>query len=500
MSTDQTANLGLPFLMPAQAQKHVTVNESLLRLDALVQLAVESRSVSAQPGSPADGAVWIAPAGKTGPEWGGYADWSLAHYRDGAWEPIAPRQGWRAWVKDEECAVTWTGSAWSAALAVASIELGHASDTTITRSAAGVIAVEGGAIPKENRINSFSQRQEIRVSGSTAANSAARGLVLVDESASSGFSIIGSNTSIGRLGFGDPDDNFVGWLQYDHATDDLQLGANNATRVQIFNGMRVGSPTGGDKGAGTINATAVYDDNALLSCYPLAAAVARGRGVTAPEDLVELAVWDARVPDAVLKGASAEIVPQTRLVRRSLTYVEVRDGVAVQVTREQEVKEELLETLPLVDEAGAPVVEQVDARRLAPDDPALAQLSEAERARLPSTPEPVWVSRQRTVQRPVMVEVPAGADRIEPRIHDGARRFAARLGTKHDPLTLDGYAAHWREKLHLTSMPNEASFDPEAGLPTGAWIQRLVETVEIQAVLIEELNQGLKALEGARTA
>src|SRR5262249_4668949 len=38
--TEATANLTLPFLISGQAQKHVTVNESLLRLDALVQLAV----------------------------------------------------------------------------------------------------------------------------------------------------------------------------------------------------------------------------------------------------------------------------------------------------------------------------------------------------------------------------------------------------------------------------------------------------------------------------
>jgi hypothetical protein len=32
-------------------------------------------------------------------------------------------------------------------------------------------------------------------------------------------------------------------------------------------GLRVGSPTGGDKGVGTINAVAVYDDNVLLTDY-----------------------------------------------------------------------------------------------------------------------------------------------------------------------------------------------------------------------------------------
>ena len=38
----ESKNLQLPFLTAAQAHKHVTVNESLLRLDALVQLSVVS--------------------------------------------------------------------------------------------------------------------------------------------------------------------------------------------------------------------------------------------------------------------------------------------------------------------------------------------------------------------------------------------------------------------------------------------------------------------------
>lgn len=86
--------------------------------------------------------------------------------------------------------------------------------------------------------------------------------------------------------------------------------------------------------------------------------------------------------------------------------------------------------------------------------------------------------------------------RTETRRHEPMRKFAARLGGDYDPLSLDGYARHWKEKRHLTAMPNEATFDAEQGMAAGAWIQRLVETVEIQAVLIEKLNARLKALEG----
>jgi hypothetical protein len=47
-----STNLSFPYLAAGQAQKHVTVNETLLRLDAIVQLAVVSATVSAEPGSP----------------------------------------------------------------------------------------------------------------------------------------------------------------------------------------------------------------------------------------------------------------------------------------------------------------------------------------------------------------------------------------------------------------------------------------------------------------
>lgn len=54
---------------------------------------------------------------------------------------------------------------------VGSIELGNATDTTITRSAAGLLAVEGGIIPKENRSNTFGADQTIsNASGSINLN------------------------------------------------------------------------------------------------------------------------------------------------------------------------------------------------------------------------------------------------------------------------------------------------------------------------------------------
>ncbi len=81
-----TSNLVLPYLAVGQAQKHVTVNETLRRLDAVVQLSVVSASTTAEPGSPTDGAVYIVPSGKSGASWSSFANWSLGYYRDGVWE------------------------------------------------------------------------------------------------------------------------------------------------------------------------------------------------------------------------------------------------------------------------------------------------------------------------------------------------------------------------------------------------------------------------------
>jgi hypothetical protein len=76
-----SSNLALPYIAAGQAQKHVTVNESLRRLDPLVQLSVISATTTVERSSPADGAIYIAPSGKTGAHWVAFADGCLAYYR-----------------------------------------------------------------------------------------------------------------------------------------------------------------------------------------------------------------------------------------------------------------------------------------------------------------------------------------------------------------------------------------------------------------------------------
>ena len=112
MFDETTPRLGLPYVVAAQAQKHIPINESLARLDGLVQLAVESRSVSSQPEDPENGGLWILPAGATGAVWGAQSAGTLTRFEAGAWEALPPAEGVLAWVKDENQMVAFDGGAW----------------------------------------------------------------------------------------------------------------------------------------------------------------------------------------------------------------------------------------------------------------------------------------------------------------------------------------------------------------------------------------------------
>lgn len=104
--------LGLPYLEAAQAQKHVTHNEALERLDVLAQLSVEGFDVISVPISPDEGEIYAIGNGATA-EWAGQ-DGRLAAWIGGAWSFIEPKPGWRAWGRAEAELRIWSGTSWVA--------------------------------------------------------------------------------------------------------------------------------------------------------------------------------------------------------------------------------------------------------------------------------------------------------------------------------------------------------------------------------------------------
>lgn len=108
--SDTSVHLQLPYLLAAQAQKHITHNEALRMLDGIVQLSVLDRDLSAPPTSPIEGDRYIVAESATG-DWIGW-DASVAYFVDGTWMRLTPAPGWIAWVSDETKLVSWDGAAW----------------------------------------------------------------------------------------------------------------------------------------------------------------------------------------------------------------------------------------------------------------------------------------------------------------------------------------------------------------------------------------------------
>ena len=111
-----TARLNMPNLVSGQAQKEITHNMALQRLDAFVQTAVENMALVTPPagvegnlyvvGTPAS-AAW---AGKEG---------QLAYFVSGTWAFYVPFEGMRVWNKATAEAMVYKAAAWVNEIAAA---------------------------------------------------------------------------------------------------------------------------------------------------------------------------------------------------------------------------------------------------------------------------------------------------------------------------------------------------------------------------------------------
>ncbi|MBU2232723.1 MAG: DUF2793 domain-containing protein, partial [Alphaproteobacteria bacterium] len=113
MSDDFTARLALPYLAAGQMQKHVTLNAALTRLDALLQTAVVSRTLTTQPAAPFDGDLYILPHGAAGTAWSGRPAGALMRFESGGWSVVAAPVGMIALVLDTAVLVVRSEEGWS---------------------------------------------------------------------------------------------------------------------------------------------------------------------------------------------------------------------------------------------------------------------------------------------------------------------------------------------------------------------------------------------------
>lgn len=110
---NKTALQLLPYIQPAQAQKHVTFNTAIQLLDVLVQTSAESRFLTVPPVGPSAGESYIVGLGASG-DWAG-EDNSVAVFNGSYWDFYEPKTGWRVWVQAEGAEAVWDGALWTTA-------------------------------------------------------------------------------------------------------------------------------------------------------------------------------------------------------------------------------------------------------------------------------------------------------------------------------------------------------------------------------------------------
>lgn len=164
-----TPRLALPAIEAAQAQKHVTHNEALVLLDCLTQLTVESRTLTAPPGSPADGASYIPATGATG-AWSGW-DGHVALYSGGGWQHVLPVPGLKAWVRAERLTVTYEDGVWRDGIALTAhggrVTL-RAKEEELTLTGAYVETADAAFIPDRAVVLGVAARTTLAITGATS--------------------------------------------------------------------------------------------------------------------------------------------------------------------------------------------------------------------------------------------------------------------------------------------------------------------------------------------
>lgn len=167
----ETYQFELPLVQPSQAQKHITVNESLARLDAVAQMRIVEAGLIAPPLAPIDGEAYTIGTSATG-EWVGH-DGSMAVFSNGGWVYLTPKVGWRAWNETLAAEMIFDGLDWRinavAVSAGGAASLQHVIEIDHVLSA-GVNSITSNVIPSHAQVIGVTARVITEITGSGVAN------------------------------------------------------------------------------------------------------------------------------------------------------------------------------------------------------------------------------------------------------------------------------------------------------------------------------------------
>ncbi|MEM8935470.1 MAG: DUF2793 domain-containing protein [Pseudomonadota bacterium] len=548
---EQSPRLSLSYLAPSQAQKHVTVNESFRRLDQLIQMTVKSRIVSAQPASPADGDAYLLPASPTGADWSGFSQHSVAAFQDDVWIEFAPSTGLRLWDESDGAWLVFDGVSWGGPERLGVNASPDAANRFVARSNAvlfdSIDTGEGGDGDCQVKINKEATADNASLLFQTGFSGRAEFGLAGDDDFHIKVSPNGSSW-IDALRFDKDDAKAIFGGTVDFNGNELILDANGDTsiRADTDDNFKI-KISGTDRlligGAGLVTLNTSAANNAITQLLAGHSSNDRGfriinrhNGGARTTALSNNLDYDGTTYTQGnwggssyiwFNGGSVIIYNDEQVSPGSQDAIAPTESFRIDENNNVGIGENTPSSKLHIDgggvQCGNPTggdkgTGAINAEAIY-DDNTLLSCYVFDQALDGAIDEAKWDNRvpDRVVPREtektarvvdvvrdektgdIIDEILAFEEKIIaeqrtiPRRHEPMRAFRARAGTANDPLTLDGYAKHWREKRHLSSMPNEATYDPKKGLTTGEWIQRLVETVEIQAVLIERLNARTKA-------
>jgi hypothetical protein len=146
-----TPRLGLPTLIPGQAQKEITVNECWSVLDAIVAGAVEEPALADPPTAPVVGTSFIVASGATG-VWAGQ-DGAIAAFTQGGWRIIPPTDGLCVMVRSTSETLRYSNGGWSLVLAAPQAAISDvAGGATVDAESRAAISAILGALRAHNLI------------------------------------------------------------------------------------------------------------------------------------------------------------------------------------------------------------------------------------------------------------------------------------------------------------------------------------------------------------
>lgn len=109
-----TERLGLPFILPGQAQKELFHNEALQTIDVVIAGAVEEPPRQTPPLAPLAGQCFLVDDNATG-EWASHIG-SIAAFTSAGWRFVAAIEGMRVYVRSAGAYACYRDGAWEVGL------------------------------------------------------------------------------------------------------------------------------------------------------------------------------------------------------------------------------------------------------------------------------------------------------------------------------------------------------------------------------------------------